>query len=532
MGIETEALKAPTKDTFDEWLKTPRLARNGEFFTPSEPMWNPDKSFANSVNWQAAILCVPHSRQRWLHAALAYRMVEVRQSSMTKLISVLTRAAQAGLDPLNENHMIDLRERFSKGEFSYLTSFIAFWHECESLELRPPRALVDTYRELPKKKRPPSDPVLSLDPEKGPFTQVEQSALHQWLHEQFCHKNLDPERYLYVRLAMIYGQRSTQLREVIFDDFIKCEQNYKIRIHWAKQRSEDTAGFRSKSETFNLDKDLYKTVKAYQAIVLVRLKQEYPGRANWDKAIRNVPLFRRKLAGQGSTWLAGRVPVLLDDHDHVALEREPQSRFHAPVRSIKVWLEQMECMPGFPVSPRTHMPLKITKVHRFRYTLGTDLSNAGLDEWSMARALMHSDTRTIRKYRQVSAELMDLVDEKMSDHLALVINAFTGSIVADRASAKNGDQANRQIEDLAVCGSDALCHLDAPFSCYPCSKFQPLLGADHGAALNRMERRRVQTIASDKTTGVIWDRAILACRQVILDCKVLKESLAQCSGRA
>jgi hypothetical protein len=54
----------------------------------------------------------------------------------------------------------------------------------------------------------------------------------------------------------------------------------------------------------------------------------------------------------------------------------------------------------------------------------------------MARAFMHIDTQTVRKYRQVSAELMALVDAKMSDHLALVVNAFTGIIVTDRASAK------------------------------------------------------------------------------------------------
>lgn len=185
----------------------------------------------------------------------------------------------------------------------------------------------------------------------------------------------------------------------------------------------------------------------------------------------------------------------------------------------------MERMLGFPISPRTHQPLKISRGHRFRYTLGTDLSNAGLDEWSMARALMHKNTHTVRKYRQVSAELMSLIDEKMSDHLALVVNAFTGTIVRDRASARNGDRADRQIEDLAVCGADALCHLDAPFSCYACSTFQPLLGADHGAALERMERRRSQAIATDKTTGVLWDRAILACRKVILDCKAMRESL-------
>lgn len=521
MNIAAAALKAPTEFTLDAWLKTPRLAKCGKFFTPSEPMWCPDRSTGNAINWQAAIACVSSDWQRWLHAALAYRMAEVAQGTVLGATSILSRAAQVGLDPLNEYHLIDLRERFTMGEFSALTGFMKFWQDCESLEQRPSQALIDAYERLPKKKRIKNDVILRLDPEQGPFTQSEQDALHHWAHEKFCHGNLDPERYLYLRLAMIYGQRGVQLRMMVFNDFIKTERGYQIRIFWAKQKGDD-AGWREKPETFSLDEDLYNAVQAYRSIVLARLQQEYPGRADWDKAIEHVPLFRRKMVGRGGD--NKQVPVIVDLPDQNTLEQMPQSKFHAASGVTRSWLIKMESMSDFPISSRTHQPLKISKGHRFRHTLGTDLSNAGLDEWSIASALMHSDTRTVRKYRAVSAELMKLIDEKMSDHLALVVRAFTGTIVTDRASAKNGDRIDRQIEDLAICGADTACHLDAPFTCYGCSKFQPLFDADHSASLERLERRRAQTIATDKTTGVLWDRVILACRKVILDCNALRES--------
>ena len=524
MSLDIKALKAPTQGTLDDWLNVPRLAKCGEFFTPSEPMWNPDKSSSEKVNWRAAILSVPPKWQRWLQAALAYRMAEVAQRTIAFISSVLSRTAQVGLDPLNQDHLIDLRERFSVTEFASLVSFMAFWRVCESLEKRPSRALVDAYSDLPKKKRSKNCPVLSLDPEQGPLTRAEQDGLFQWLHEQFCHKNLDPERYLYLRLMMTYGQRGTQYRMMVYDDFMKVEQGFKIRLHWAKQRGD--AGFRAKSETFNLDEDLYIVIQIYKAMILTRLKQDYPGRADWDKAIKYVPLFRRKVINGDQAF--GQEPVLIDAPDLAdfkALEGSPQAGFHVPSGTVRPWLERMERMPGFPISTRTHQPLKISRVHRFRYTLGTDLSDAGLDEWSIAHALMQKQSSSVRKYRQVSAELMALIDEKMSDHLALVVNAFTGTIVRNRSFARNGQRADRQIEDLAVCGAEALCHLDAPFSCYACSKFQPLLDADHSAALERLEHRREQTLAIDKTTGVLWDRAILACRKVILDCTVLRESM-------
>jgi integrase len=491
-------------------------------------MWKPDQSANHSVNWKAAVACVSLDWQPWLHAALAYRMADMAAGTVASAASGLSRAAQAGLDPLNEDHLIDLRERFNYAEFGVIAAFMAFWHDCESLEKRPSQPLIDAYQALPRNKKSSHDVILSLDPEQGPFTQVEQDGLYQWIHEQFCHGQLDPEQYLYLRLLMIYGQRGVQVRMMVFADFTKSDQGCKVRFHWAKQKG-DEAGWREKSETFSLDEDLYNTVQAYKAMVLAQLWQTYPDGVDWNAAIDNVPLFRRKLDDEAGVRERVYPPVLLDNPLQKSLEDAPQAIFHAGKTTINAWLERIGRMEGFPISPRTHQPLIVTRGHRFRHTLGTDLSNAGMSEWAMARALMHKGTQTVRKYRQVSAELLALIDAKMTDHLALVVNAFTGIIVTDRTSAKNGERADRLIEDLAVCGADAACHLDAPFTCYACGKFQPLLDADHSSVLERLERRREQTIATDKTTGAIWDRAILACRKVILDCEAMRRSSG--SGR-
>lgn len=149
MNIAVEALEAPTEDTLGAWLNTPRFAKCGKVFTPNDPMWRPDQSHQNAVNWKAAIPCVTPEWQRWLHAALAYRMADVSQGTVDVAASVMSRAAQSGLDPLNEDCLIDLRERFNNGEFSALSAFIEFWFDCESIEKRPSRALVDAYKSLP-----------------------------------------------------------------------------------------------------------------------------------------------------------------------------------------------------------------------------------------------------------------------------------------------------------------------------------------------------------------------------------------------
>lgn len=137
MNIAVEALQAPTKDSLDAWLNTPRLAKCGEMFTPAEPMWKPDKAANQSVNWEAAIACVSPDWQPWLHAALAYRMAYQEAGTVANTTSALSRAAQAGIDPLNEDYLIALRERLNSSEFSAIAAFMAFWHDCESLEQRP-----------------------------------------------------------------------------------------------------------------------------------------------------------------------------------------------------------------------------------------------------------------------------------------------------------------------------------------------------------------------------------------------------------
>jgi len=519
VNISVAALQAPTLDTIDGWLNTPRLARCGELFVPSDPMWRPDRSTRNAVNWQSALLCVSPDKRQWLHGALAYRMSEAAQGSVVMLASMLSRASKAGFDPFNAEHLVDLRDRFTSTEFSSLAAFMYFWGTCESLAIRPSQELLDDYKSLPRKKKTGGDVILSLDPEKGPFLKAEQDALYQWAHEQFSHGTLDVEQYIYLRIAMVYGQRAVQMRMMVFNDFVEAGHECSIRICWAKRKDED-AEWREKFETFYLDKDFYRVVQKYKSIVLAMLEREYPGRADWGKAIGNVPLFRRKYDFKNDGKKVP--PVLVDRPDYRSLESAPDRQYHADSKYVSNWLSRMETMPGFPVSQRTGRPLKISRGHRFRHTLGTDLSNAGLDEWSIATALMHSNTSTVRKYRQVSAELMQLVDQKLSDHLALVVGAFTGTIVTDRAVAKNGERADRQIEDLAVCGADRVCYLDAPFTCYGCVAFQPLLDADHSAALTRLEQRRAQVFDIDKTTAVVWDRAILACRKVILDCKAMQ----------
>ncbi|RFQ09409.1 site-specific integrase, partial [Pseudomonas sp. ATCC 13867] len=81
---------------------------------------------------------------------------------------------------------------------------------------------------------------------------------------------------------------------------------------------------------------------AYKAMVLAQLWQTYPDGADWNAAIENVPLFRRKLDDEAEHWGARNAPVLLDSPLQKGLEDAPQPIFHAGSGTIKCWLERIE----------------------------------------------------------------------------------------------------------------------------------------------------------------------------------------------
>ena len=517
MNMSVKALTAPVEHTLDDWLNEPRTALCGNTFTPSDPMWRPDPT-SESVNWEAALGCVDEDMQPWLHAALALQMGRLAQRSMANFAYSLRRFANEKIDILDADNIFKLRELQSYAGFSDLVAFIRFWAN-QDVEKKPSEELVKAYADTPRKKRVRNDVILSLDPNKGPLTKTESIALFQWCHEKFKAGELKPEHFLYLLLALSHGARGVQQRMWVFDDFFEDHGKPKVRIFYAKQKG---GHWREDSEVFDLRSDHYKLIQTYRATTLARLKETYPDSANWDKAIGNVPLFRKVSEHENGNHR--NPPVLVPSDEHHLLEKGTEAYFHIGSSSIKRWLDRIQETDGFPVSHRTKKPIKITNAHRFRHTFGTDLSNEGYAEWAIAKALLHTDARSSAKYREVSAELLKLCDEKMTNHLAVAVNAFTGRIVTSRDEAENGDNADRQIEDLAVCGSNQICHLDAPYSCYACPKFQPLLDADHSAALEHLEANRAETMEADKTVGLTWDRAILACRKVILDCEKMKAS--------
>ncbi|MEH6813401.1 MAG: site-specific integrase [Motiliproteus sp.] len=507
--ITAASLQAPEEEAIHAWLSLPQRAESGHTYTPSADSWRPDNT-QPTLNVRAAILSVPEAWQPWMVAALVYRLREVKQNTLSVLASSLKQCGEEGLSPLVESDLIVIRERAGVTQFSALATFIAFWHDCDELALRPSDDLVDAYANMPRKKRDRRCPVARLDPIRGPFTPYEEDALYHWVCELYAADRLSLERFVHLRLLFTYGARNANFQQLVFGDIQRDEKGAKIQIPKAKGNGAN-AGFRSDFQSFCLSQELYQLLAAYKRYVLERLKQEYPGRADWDLAIENVPLFRR--VGKGS-----RGPVIVASDRLKGLEVAPDSQLHAPGGTLRNWIEVLAAADDCPISERTRKKIHINP-HRFRYSVGTDMAREGYSQYAIAAALTHKGTRSVGKYIKTSTQMAKRMDAKLKAELAPMLNAFRGTIVSDRQAAHNGERADRQIEGLAVCGSDSQCHLDAPLTCYPCAKFQPLLHGDHQRVLEELEQRQTMSSRADQNTAQVYDRAILACRRVIHDCQ-------------
>lgn len=502
-------LKSPAKSDIGAWLHQEMIAKGGGLFIPADDWWRPDPT-AQSANIAEAKCSVTEAMRPWLTAALAYYAKENAARTLKQLSYILRRCAVSGLDVLSEADAVAIRNSLLKSEFAVLRAFLKKWRESYLLEVSPSEDVIETLYSLKPLKALGPCPVESMDPMKGPFTVRETKSIFDWVNDAFSAKRISLEKIVYIRLLITTGARSRQLQQLVFGDIGKVGDIVKIRVPKAKQKS---FGYRDSFQDLELPRDLYALLEGYKRKSLDRLEAENPG-INWKKALPNVPIFRAK-------GRAGPYVEIIDDPDLHFLEEFPVEKFHKNDGSMRALLRDLEKDPKFPISERTGKPIHLG-AHRFRYTLGTDMSRMGSGPHAIASALGHKWVGSVTRYIKVSPEMGRRIDDKMKPKIALVINAFKGKVVADATEAVNGSHPNKMIRAktsaIATCGASSGCHLDAPVACYTCSKFQPWVEGPHHEVLERLrlrQKRAIEKDGIDSAAAISFDEPILAVMQVI-----------------
>jgi hypothetical protein len=183
------------------------------------------------------------------------------------------------------------------------------------------------------------------------------------------------------------------------------------------------------------------------------------------------------------------------------------------------------------ISPLTGEILYLS-TRRLRYTLATSLASEGISRRELARILDHTDTQHVQVYFEVAGNIVEHLDKASAKGFAKYLDYFKGRIIDNANEAINGERDDKHLSfinetnptdqtEIGVCGEKNICHLDPPFSCYLCPKFQPYRHADHEHVLECLLNSRSERIKKYENArlGIQLDDVIFAVAQVAEQCK-------------
>jgi integrase len=362
--------------------------------------------------------------------------------------------------------------------------------------------------------------VLSLEPEDGPFSDIEYEAILGGLDNAYAEDKINEEDYSIAQLFAATGRRPIQLVSLKIGDLrvdtkILGTPTYILNIPKAKiQDGRFRAAFTDFAITEYIGQVLDKHIKqvVIKAVDII-------GRPLSEDEINLLPLFPDY---KELSILKGLLPE--DVIDWLKTDK-----FHLIPRNIvtvlKVIIDSLKI-----TSERTKALLKTTG-YRFRYTLGTRAARENAGILTIANLLDHVDTQNVGVYVQNHPDHATTISTIMNAPLLKYANAFQGQLVKDETEAHDKLAGARRIrtensqDDIGSCGTGAFCRDYAPIACYLCKKFMPWQDAPHHLILTNLveERDRISKDTGDLAIAAINDRAIVAVTQVIKQCADLNK---------
>lgn len=312
-------------------------------------------------------------------------------------------------------------------------------------------------------------------PIRGPFTQAEEMALVRWLHEAYAEGKLNMQHYGLLLLLTEFGARPVELGALRAGDIHSCPNQdgsvrYTIRLPSAKAGREYRRVFRE----LDLREDLF--------VLLRKISENGQSRLAdlWSETIPShllgdIPLFggRRLEAAGCCDAFARRVAQTPQTFD----------------LRISDYLQSVFLKCGVTTERLNGSVLPLSS-YRFRRTFATRLAEAGADDDTIAAALGHSTTSSVRIYTAHTYEAQETCDSIMSEAwmpvFELVAERLLEGPIAGQARvhvSKNEEVGNCE----QVCGGGIL-------TCYSCPKFRPFVDALHSKALQFAESLRQSRI--------------------------------------
>lgn len=360
--------------------------------------------------------------------------------------------------------------------------------------------------QLTLKRNPVGVAVATLDPQKGPFTDLEFEAIQCSLTDAYASGQIDDDVFLLAFLFMALGARPAQFAAMKLCDLIAPQKledgtDYILMVPRIKQRKNLSRDeLKGRALAYQLGEQLRRHVEAVYARFVGLLPDPW-----------QAPLFPQE-------W-------------HFETDYAPGFAYHGTSGGISqkiVWAFSQLRVP----SERLNGSMHVTPI-RFRRTFATRAAEEGLPIVVIAEMMDHANTSNVEIYAGLTSRIRARFSRAVAIQMAPLAQAFSGRIIQSEADATRPDLSSR-IVDLRVdqsgsgigsCGTHSHCGFAKPIACYACNSFEPWLDAPHEKMLDYLlERREHRMTTTSPRIASINDRSILGCAQVILRCRELSNT--------
>lgn len=338
--------------------------------------------------------------------------------------------------------------------------------------------------------------VLTRDPEDGPFTEAEYTALYKAVDAAYGKEEVSPWIAVLTRLLFACGGRISQYASLKLTDLTVRDGSFVLQLPQVKTREKHS---RVSFKEFDLSPQTG------------RLALEYIDSLKAMEYCADAVMFPESIVMVSGPRVERRA-----DNDlffgHCTSDTLSKG-FRDALNAIAPPTERLQFEP-IPVTPQ-----------RFRYTFGVRLAEEGASKTVIADRLGHTDLQNVGVYVQASPKIVENIDKAIGTQLAPLARAFKGLLVEGEQHSTHKGAPGSRIIDFRVskapvgscAGKGSGCAFNKPVACYTCFKFEPWLDAPHEKVLHRLQAER-EKWASDERVAAINDDAIRAVQEVIAEC--------------
>lgn len=498
----------------DQNSRPNRVSKEGYQFSINSRKWELSKDVAFRLDW-CETLC-PILKNGFIHTLSYYAENQSPFTAEGYAIRLKYFLTDHHIEEITCSTLINFKSSNEGSVVGIIRTFFKKWHDLGYEGISSDVIILLNSWTIKGSER--GRPVSSLDPVKGPFSDMEFEAIQEQLPVGFSEGSYDASEYTQVLISLNTGRRPIQISNIKAGDVFTAKSKEGIILYYINiPRAKQGGKWRESFKRTPITEDLWTIANIAINDIKMRLKSEFSLTLTGEQ-IQKLPIFPSQTFWEELSESKGLLNDLLS-----------HQRSHIPSRQITEIIKKVIESLNI-TSERTGNQL-VVNGYRFRYTTGTRAAREGFGEIIIAEILDHSDTQHAGVYTKNVPEFAKHISDIMNASMLTYAQAFSGTIIKDEGGAKRfGDPASLiRTEDTKVgsCGSFGHCSAMAPIACYTCNKFQPWLYAPHKEILIKLveQRERVKQTTSDLTIAAINDRSIVAVAQVIKLCEERKREM-------